>query len=307
MKYLLLAVLLLQTTRTPLQAQDWAAIPVPAAAGPGRIWQLQESHSDGFNYAAKDSQFAAKWRDTYINAWTGPGLTAWASDHSRFDEGRLVIEASRKAGTDQVLCGVVTSHTPVMYPVFMEINMQVSGLVLSSNFWMLSADDRNELDIIETYGSDRSDWFAQRVSTNYHIFERSPQTNDILVNHNDQQFFMLPDRAPLRDGFHRYAAYWKDPWNVEFYLNGTLVRSLTRSGIDDPEGKGLDRPMFLIIDTEDHAWRSDQGIVASDEELADGAINKMYVDWVRVYKPVDPAAGTAVPAKSWGHIKSTAP
>lgn len=279
-------------------------MPVPAAAGPGQVWQLEETWSDDFNYEGKGAAFAAKWRDVYINAWTGPGLTEWAADHSALRDGHLVIGASRKAGTDKVYCGVVTSPEPLTYPVFMEINMKVSGLVLSSNFWLLSADDRQELDIVETYGSERSDWFAQRMSTNYHIFERAAETNDIFANHNDQQFYLLPDGAPLRDGFHRFAAYWKDPWHVDFFLDGVLVRQLRRDGIADPYGIGLERPMFLIIDTEDHDWRSSQDIVASDEELADGTINEMLVDWVRVYRPVE--TGSAVEGQSWGEVKGEA-
>ncbi|NKB66791.1 MAG: family 16 glycosylhydrolase [Candidatus Latescibacteria bacterium] len=288
------------------RAQDWTGVPIPAEADEGLVWQLQEAFSDDFNYTGKGAAFAARWRDTYINTWIGPGLTEWAADHSVIGGGHLVINASRKAGTKKVHCGVVTSPVPLIYPVFMEASIQVSGLVLSSNFWLLSADDRQELDIVETYGSDRSEWFAQRMSTNYHIFERSPETNEILANHNDQQFSTLPDGAPLRQGFHRFAAYWKDPWHVDFFLDGVLVRRLRRDGITDPEeDKGLYRPMFLIIDTEDHDWRSDQDIVASDEELTDESINKMRVDWVRVYKPVEANAPSAAPDQSWGQVKQS--
>ncbi len=285
-------------------AQDWSGVPVPANAGSGKTWQLQSNYSDDFNYSGKGSQFTSNWQDSYINGWDGPGLTEFSSNHSEVSGGNLIIKAARKPGTNKVFCGVISSKTTVQYPVFMEINMKVSGLVLSSNFWLLSEDDRNELDIDETYGSDRSAWFAKRMSTNYHIFERDPVTNDIIANYNDQQFFTLPDNAPLRNDFHRFGAYWKDAWNVEFYLDGVLVRTLTQSGIEDPEGKGLDRPMRIIIDTEDHDWRSNQGIVATDEELANDNINKMFVDWVRVYKPVSTGGGQLV-ANGTYHIKSS--
>ncbi|MGF1816900.1 RICIN domain-containing protein, partial [Vibrio splendidus] len=48
----------------------------------------------------------------------------------------------------------------------------------------------------------------------------------------------------------------------------------------------MDEEMFIILDTEDHSWRSEAGIIASDADLADNSKNKMYVDWIRVYKPV---------------------
>lgn len=49
----------------------------------------------------------------------------------------------------------------------------------------------------------------------------------------------------------------------------------------------MDQSAYIIIDTEDHDWRSEAGNVATDADLADGSKNKMYVDWVRVYKPVN--------------------
>jgi len=42
---------------------------------------------------------------------------------------------------------------------------------------------------------------------------------------------------------------------------------------------------LIIIDAEDHDWRSQKGITPTDQELLDEDINTMYVDWVRVYKP----------------------
>lgn len=42
----------------------------------------------------------------------------------------------------------------------------------------------------------------------------------------------------------------------------------------------------MILDTEDHTWRSRQGIVAQDGDLADPAKNRVLVDWVRTYRLV---------------------
>lgn len=269
-----------------IHAQDWNTIDVPANPGVGMTWELDSSHSDSFNYNGKGSEFNQNWEDNYINGWDGPGLSKFSSNHSEVNNGNLIIKAARVPGTNKVFCGVISSPEALMYPVYMEISMKVSGLVLSSNFWFLSGDDRNELDVIETYGSERSDWFAKRQSTNYHIFERN-SSNQIIKDHSDQDHHTLPSNQPLRNGFHRYGMYWKSPTDVEFYRDGEKIRTITQSGLTDPEGLYLDRPMRLIIDTEDHQWRSNQGIVASDAELANNSINKMFVDWVRVYKPID--------------------
>ena len=49
-------------------------------------------------------------------------------------------------------------------------------------------------------------------------------------------------------------------------------------------GTGLNKPMHLIINTEDQNWRSDGDITPTDEELADTERSIMWVDWVRVYQ-----------------------
>lgn len=266
---------------------EWKSISVPADPGEGFVWELAENYSDDFNYRGKTAEFYSKWNDTYFNAWKGPGLTEWNSDHSDVADGNLIIKASRKAGTDKVYTGVITSKTKLMYPIYMEAKIKPSNLVLSSNFWFLSEDDTRELDILEVYGSDRPDqsWFAEHMSTNYHIFERDPETNAIIENHNDQVHHTLPDDESWRKDFHTFGAYWKSPTHIDFYIDGKLVRQLREDGMTDPAGKYIDRAMFMIIDMEDHEWRSSEGIVATDAELADESKNKMFVDWVRVYKP----------------------
>ena len=266
-------------------AQDWRGIPVPADAGNGRTWQIDNALSRDFNQSTKSAALGNAWQDRYINGWRGPGLTQFSSNHTSVGGGHLILSAARVPNTNRVYCGVATTKGTVRYPVFVEASIKVSGLVLSSNLWLLSRDDVQELDIVELYGSNRQSWFAQRSSSNYHIFERDAN-NRILKDNNDQKHHLLPNGVPYRNAFHRFGAYWKSPFEVDFYIDGRKVRELRRNGITDPRGRGLDQPMPIILDTEDHAWRSNQGIVASDAELRNDSINKMRVDWIRVYKPV---------------------
>ncbi|MBB4078612.1 hypothetical protein GGR28_001225 [Lewinella aquimaris] len=267
-------------------AQDWSGIPLPVAAGHTEEWQLIPEFSDSFNYRGKGKRFTKRWRDTYFKGWSGPGLTEWDAGHSAVADGHLIIRASRKEGTRRVYCGVVTSQAPISYPVFIEASIRVSNQVLSSNLWLLSEDDRRELDILEIYGGDRPDqrYYATHASNNYHIFVRD-SSNRILENLSDPSHHTLAGEVPYRRDFHRFGAYWIDPWSIDIYLDGKLVRRLRLEPDDDPDGVGLDRPMYLIIDTEDHAWRSEKGIVATDEELADDEKNIMLVDWIRTYRP----------------------
>ncbi|WP_010521893.1 Ig-like domain-containing protein [Aquimarina agarivorans] len=280
---------------TSVSAQDWKNRPVPANPGDGNVWKLQESYSDDFNYSGKNAKFRKNWRDTYFHSWTGPGLTQWQSNHSDVSGGNLVIRASRH-GANRVNCGVVTSKTKVIYPIFMEARVKVSNLELSSNFWMLSEDDRREIDVLEVYGGASDVWFAQRMSTNFHMFVRGGG-NQIISDFNDQNHVTLPNNELWRNKFHTFGVYWKSPQEVYFYIDGKQTKkgSWQESRFVDKDYTGavmdknkfnMDRPVFMIIDTEDHSWRSAQGIVASDADLRNPSKNKMLVDWVRTYKPV---------------------
>ncbi|MEH0152627.1 family 16 glycosylhydrolase [Limibacter armeniacum] len=272
-----------------VRAQDWKDMKVPAPAGEGMKWELQEQFSDDFNYEGKGAEFEQNWKDVYFNKWLGPGLTEWNNGHSEVTGGNLQIKASRKSGTDKVYCGVVTSKETVMYPVYMEASIKVSNQVLSSNFWMLSDDDTREIDALEVYGGDRPDqtWFAANMSTNYHIFERDSVNNSIIANHNKQTHHHLPNNEPWRNDYHTFGVYWKSATEMTFYIDGEVKNTFSDQNMTDPSGKFFDRPLYIIIDIEDHDWRSNQGTVATDEELADDSKNVMYVDWVRVYKPVE--------------------
>lgn len=283
-------------TSTTLMAEDWREIPIPAPLEDGQSWELQEAYSDSFNYTGKGDSFRSKWNDTYFHSWTGPGLTYWQSDESWVDDGNLIISASRRQGTEMVNAGVVTSKTKVKYPIFLEANIKVSGLELSSNFWLLSENDQREIDVLEVYGGAEDEWFAKNMSTNFHVFFRN-EDNSIRSDFNDQTHNEPQWGTYWRDGFHRFAVYWKSPTEVTFYINGietpkgswedVVMKDKDYTGaILDKSTYNMDQEMFIILDTEDHSWRSEAGIIAKDEDLADDSKNKMYVDWIRVYKPV---------------------
>ncbi|MEM9849499.1 MAG: beta-agarase, partial [Bacteroidota bacterium] len=279
-----------QVFTNPTTALTLGNLPIPNdLAHPPLVahWEFMPAYSDEFNYDGKTEDFLKKWRDGYQNAWKGPGLTEWTNKNTDIANGKLIIKASRKPNTEKVHCGVITSKEPVLYPIYTEVSAKVANQVLSSNFWFLSPDSKREIDVVEIYGGDRPDQaeLAANPSTNYHVFVRDAKTNRILNNFSDSKHHPLPDGSPYRDGFHRFGVYWKDPFTLDFYYDGKLVRELRRDGIEDPENVGLDRASFMIIDLEDHAWRSKKGIVASDEELADESKNKYFIDYVRTYRP----------------------
>ncbi|WP_036188483.1 carbohydrate-binding protein [Marinimicrobium agarilyticum] len=280
-----------------VHAADWDGIPVPADPGAGNSWQLVDSVSDDFNYSApangKSPTFYNQWSEGFINSWQGPGLTDYHNPNSEVTGGNLVIKATRKPNTNQVYTGAIHSNDSIQYPVYIETRVKVMDQVLANAVWMLSSDSTEEIDIVESYSSSRPDqtWFSERMHLSHHVFIRDPfqdyQPKDSGSWYTDGRIW--------RDQFSRVGVYWRDPWHLEYYIDGQLVRTVSGPDIIDPydytNGTGLSKPMQIIVDAEDQDWRSDNGIMATDAELSDPSKNRMYVDWIRVYKPVTQTNG----------------
>ena len=107
---------------------------------------------------------------------------------------------------------------------------------------------------------------------------------------SDEGSFYTDGSTVWSDGYHRIGVYWKDPWNLEYYVDGEMVR--TRSGKNqiDPNdftnGTGLNKPMDIIINMEDQNWNAYKGRTPTNEEIKNEEDHTFKVDWVRVYKPV---------------------
>lgn len=295
--------------------QDWNGIPVPANPGVDKIWELQENVSDDFNYVsppnAAQITIGEKWTNRYHNDWTGPLPTVWKGDHVFVEDGSFQVIASRPPGefveingSDYPITnmGCATSLSQVQYPVYIETNVKIMNAVLASNVWILSSDDTQEIDICEAYGSNRwtNPFFDQeRLHLSHHVFIREPFTD---WQPNDEGSFYTDGSTIWREAYHRIGVYWIDPWNLEYYVDGQLVR--TRSGPDeidplfhtnaiDPGDSttdtrtGLSKPMDIILNAEDQTWRAVDGLSPTDGELANTENHTFKIDWIRVYKPID--------------------
>ncbi len=310
-------------------SQDWSGIPVPHSAGVGKEWQLQDNVSDDFNYNApaanKGATFLSKWDDWYHNAWSGPGLTTWARNHSLVEGGELKLIASRYL-TNRVNAGVMHSNNKVVYPVYVEIRAKIMNSVLANGAWMLSTDDTQEIDFMEGYGatwsgsqsSDQS-WFAQRMHMSHHVFIRDP-FQDWQPNEFDNVSPGNPSPNPTwitrndgmgninwKDDYHRYGVYWQDPTHLYYYIDGVLVAE--REGMDqiDPvyytntvnpgdtsndTRTGLNKSMDILFSVEDQDWRSNMvpALTPTNTEFANTDDHTLRVDWIRVYKPENTAS-----------------
>ncbi|XPF96226.1 hypothetical protein ACM9HF_09525 [Colwellia sp. RE-S-Sl-9] len=313
-------------------AADWSEYPVPAKLDKGQTWQL-DPLSDDFNYNApakgKSNEFFSRWKEGYIGAWSGPGKTVWEPLHSSVKDGKLVLIASRvpldypeKEKAGGVFAGSITSKKSVLYPIFMEARVKFSNTVLASDFWLLSQDSTQEIDIIEHYAGDGVDidgdgvidndnsYFAKKLHISNHMFIRKPFTDYQPSDKNGVfgTYYWEESRKNWRDDYVRIGTYWKSPNHIEYFVNGKWVRTITNTGYSfvNPKGKvetyqtdfnpmdkfnynhgkGLDKPMRVILNIEDQDWRNKRGLTPTDADLLDDSKNNYIIDWVRFYKPI---------------------
>lgn len=293
---------------------DWQDIPVPVESEAGVVWQLQ-GLSDDFNYEAKadnkGEDFLKKWDDFYHNHWKGPGLTEWRRDRSYVTDGQLHMWATRIPGSDKINMGCITSKKRVIYPVYIEARAKIMNSTLASNVWLLSPDDTQEIDIVEAYGADYSEsaqkdhsYFSKKIHISHHVFIRDPFQD---YQPKDAGSWYSNGTIWNRD-YHRFGVYWKNPWHLEYYIDGQLVRTVSGKDMIDPlfhtnatdpgnpsvdTRTGLSKEMDIIINTEDQTWRStpasglrSETYTPTDNELGNIENNTFKVDWIRIYKPV---------------------
>lgn len=291
---------------------EWAAYPVPVTPESGKVWQLQSS-SDEFDYSApsdnKGSEFNAKWSDYYHNTWTGPSPTYWQHDHVWVVDSKLKIKASRpdSAPMMSVTCGerteemqatysgCITSKQRVSYPAYVEAYAKLSASTMASDVWMLSADDTQEIDIIEAYGGARNTGDNNRqfygdtyLHLSHHVFIRDPFQD---YQPMDDGSWFTRNNTVWRNDYHRVGVYWRDPWHLEYYVDGEKVRTTSGKSMIDPynytDGTGLSKEMDIIINMEDQSWRAIDGMSPTESELRNEENCTFNVEWIRVYKLVD--------------------
>lgn len=305
---------------------SWKTIPVPANSGDGKKWEFQEDISDDFEYefAGENSlsEFGSgKWTNFYHNTWNGPGPTIWRHENVTVSDGNLRVLTTREDGetksysgsngtlTDKATrLGCVTSTKRVIYPVFVEARVKVANAFFASDIWMLSPDDTQEIDILETYGAqnprNEQQWFSERFHISHHVFIRDPFLD---YQPKDESTWQKIDGYPYTSSdWVRIGVYWKSPTDLEYYLNGELIKVMddldnvgTKDGIDPlgytsasappntSDRTGLSKEMDIIINTEVQNWNAEAGRMPTDEEIANSPEDHtLKVDWIRIFKPV---------------------
>ena len=306
---------------------DYKLIAVPADAGTGKKWEFQADMSDDFDYAYTSSTVkttfgGGKWTNFYHNGWDGPGLTKWKYENVTIVDGVLKLITTRVAGETKTYdyggssktgpatrLGAVVSNKQIVYPVYIESRIKIANSVNTSGAWMLSPDDTQEIDFMEAWGGKQARnnvadgrQFSKTIHLSSHVFIRNPfedyQPADASTWYTDSKV------GDWSDAYHRYGVYWKSPTELEYYIDGQLVRSTnsldnvgTKDGIDPKNftsptktaatRTGLNKPMDILFTMEDQNWRAGIGCTPTDEEIKDIDGHTMKIDWVRIFKPVN--------------------
>jgi agarase len=284
---------------------DWDDLPVPAEQLNGDVsWELVEALSDSFNYETpygpnKGSEFNEKWEDGFINGWTGPGNTVWTPNNSRVTGGNLELKAtSLNASANTNNFSAVHARTSITFPVYIETRVKVMNSVMANAVWMLSDNSSEEIDIVEAYGSSFSEsknstreWFAQRMHISHHTFDRSVSPFlDYQPTDSGSWYRLQPAPSYWRDNFHTIGVYWRDPFHLEYYIDGSLVRTVSGAAIIDPneyrDGNGLSLPETIIFSGAAQNWQVNQNVWPTVNELAVEEDNVFKIDWIRTYKRI---------------------
>ncbi len=245
-------------------------------------WKL--TWSDEFNAADGTAPDAAKWGfDLGGEGWGNKELESYTSRQANVQQkgGNLVITALKEGYTGKD--GVARPYTSARIKTKglfsqaygrVEARMQLPlGKGIWPAFWMLGDDigttgwpKAGEIDIMENIGE------AGRVYSTLHGPEYSG-AKGISAKYD------LPAGEVVNTGFHVYAVEWS-PNKIRFYFDDKLI--VERTPADLPAGAKwvYDHPFFVILNMAvGGAWPGNP-----DETTA--FPQKMLVDYVRVYKPV---------------------
>ncbi|MEQ9289675.1 MAG: family 16 glycosylhydrolase [Cyclobacteriaceae bacterium] len=252
-------------------------------------WVKVEELSDEF-----DVWDDAKWFNSFWNYGETP---VWMrSENSGVEDGKLYIKATlRDHPTQWFQTARVHSKGKISYPMYTECSMKTAHISAFNTFWMNNGDidNRDEIDIVENNSNptsecrDQSDkpsnypwtpwFFPTQMNSQYFIAK-----NGSTVRHEDNyDTRFLSDTNPKKDktwneDYHTVGVWWIDKRNVQFYLNGEPAGKVSTS-------RDFTRELELIWDlwTTEDCWL---GGLPEKEDLNDGSINTMRVDWVRTWR-----------------------
>lgn len=251
----------------------------------GKTWAPVESMSDEFDGDAVDLD---KWQiDPLKNGWgwigRAPGL--FRAENVSVVDGRLCVTVSplpepvTKQGKEFIYQGaIVRSIKPGRVGYYYETRMKANATAMSSTFWLMTnspGPKRQELDIQECIGhvSDKAAKWAQGWDQIFHS-NLIRTEKGVPGKTQFQEFVTLPEKNHER--FNVYAAWWKSPEEVRYYLNGEYTYSL------HPD-VAWDMPAYIQMAIETYDWNpvpEGGGLITT----GDWEQRTTQYDWVRVWR-----------------------
>ncbi|MFI3248410.1 MAG: family 16 glycosylhydrolase [Rikenellaceae bacterium] len=259
----------------------------PAQPEAGMRWVINPETSDEFEQAGFDYD---KWYNVDPNSWRGRAPGFFEAEATSIADGklRLTVDILEKpimfGGQEFTHRGAhVYSKAKLLPGSYAECSMKANKTFMSSTFWLITAgkdregcDSRTtELDIQECIGFPADNHTIRRMGSNTHSrdipegcnYEKGSKGNNAVVD------------GDVTEDFHTYAAWWKSPTEIIFYLDGEYA------GTVNPAAP-FDLPMAVKLVCETYNWSKapeDGGMTGSFEDRTTS------YEWVRCYTsiPID--------------------
>ncbi|TNJ46984.1 tandem-95 repeat protein [Tamlana fucoidanivorans] len=261
----------------------------------GKKWVKLESMSDEFNFWDSSKWFKSTWN------YGVPVYMSTSGENSGVSNGNLWIKATLNESNPEgrwFQTARIHSIDETKYPMYTEARIKAAHISAYNTYWLNNGDinNRDEIDIIENNSKPSCGCKPDYPTTmNSQYFHADSSLNPVTIR-NDDNFnnINLSEANPARgvkwnEAYQTFGVWWKDSKNIQFYLNGEAVGSVTvgedRSGSIYPN-REFTRELEIIFDlwTFDADWI---GGLALKNDLLDDTINTMKIDWVRTWKLED--------------------
>lgn len=252
----------------------------------GLSWTPVPELSDEFNGNELDR---TKWRTNPRNkhfSWIGRAPGLFTEDNVTLEDGSMHVEvgvlpeeAKHGRHTYKYYGAIVRSQQPGQVGYYYETRMRANATEMSSTFWLMTprgTEKKLELDIQECVGvtSPKTHKWAKNWDQIFHsnVIHRVNHNNK---NKNQQSRHKTTD-VKNYERYFVYAAWWKSPEEIQFFLDGRYVYSVKPSIT-------WDVPAFITMAIETYDWNpvpEDGGMIARGTKEQ----RTTSYDWVRVWK-----------------------
>ncbi len=255
----------------------------PAEPEPGMRWVIDEATSDEF-----EGEFDHdKWYNSDPKSWRGRVPGFFLPESMSVADGKLKLTCdilkkpiifNKQEFTHRG--AHIYSKASLLPGSYAECSMKANKTFMSSTFWLISVAKENEgcnkrtteLDIQECVGFPETQKKITQMGSNTHS-RGIPKGCDVptgsIGNHCEIG-------AKAYEDFHTYAAWWKSPTEILFYLDGEYKYTV------NPKAE-FNIPMVVKMVCETYNWSKppkDGGMTGTFEERTTS------YEWVRCYNSI---------------------